>query len=228
VDVGLTVGSSVGVALGAKLGLSEVGGRVEGTSVGVAVGSALGTCVGVAVATLGCTVGSALGSSVGASVGVDVGLAVGSSVGVALGAKLGLLVVGGRVEGTSVGVRVGLALGTCVGMAVGSFVAAALHTALVMEPMDFASDEKPEVTAIKLSAVGELTHGVTVEARMFWPIVRTITLMPSFLAAKNSRVGASLGLPSVIMSRIFGTPARPLRSTLTAFLTAGAMYVPPR
>jgi hypothetical protein len=113
-------------------------------------------------------------------------------------------------------------------MAVGSLVAAALHTALVIEPMDLSSDEKPEVTAIKLSAVGVLTQGVTVEDRMPVPMVSTITLMPSFLAAKNSLVGRSLGLPSVIINRIFGTPARPLRSTFTAFLTAGAMYVPPR
>ena len=190
---------------------------------------------------VGRMVGGSVGDWLGGLEGVEVGDAVGSSVGVGV---VGVSVVGGRVVGSTVGVRVGRAVGAAVGFrvgrgvgavlgrlvgaAVGGGVAAALHTALVIVPIDRERALKPDVMATAWSLVGVETQGCTVLHGMPVPMSSTMTLIPAFLAAENSTVGLSPGLPSVIMISTLGTPLRPLLRAFTALRTAGTMYVPPR
>merc|ERR1719453_2304248 len=96
-------------------------------------------------------------------------------------------------------------------------------TAVTMLVTELFRAAKPDVTSMAFADDGELTHDCTVFLRMFLPIRTIITLIPAAFALWNSDAGLSLGLPSVSMSRTFGTPARPLERTDLALRTAGAM-----
>jgi hypothetical protein len=98
-----------------------------------------------------------------------------------------------------------------------------VHTAVTMLVTELFRAAKPDVTSMAFADDGELTHDCTVFLRMFLPIRTIITLIPAAFALWNSDAGLSLGLPSVSMSRTFGTPARPLERTDLALRTAGIM-----